>query len=289
MTEPPAGGSAPAEVVALARRRSAARANRDFAAADALRDEMAAAGWRVADTPDGCTVTASPPYEVLPSVAELPDRSSQADTRRASVCVIVDGWAADLRCFAAALLRHAPDDVLLLALDIGNRGGAGDALHELALARADTATVQVLADPSTIFTGDALTPVLTALEDPDVAGAGWRGARVNDDWLSFAAAGPGEVEVLLGYFCALRRAALLAVPPHPSARFYRNADLELCYAIRAAGLGRLVVPAGTLPLRQARHRGYLDTDPAYREKESKRNYDRFLLRFRGRADLRVLD
>ncbi len=45
---------------------------------------------------------------------------------------------------------------------------------------------------------------------------------------------------------------------------------------RRAGAGRLVVPAGPLPVRQARHRGYHDSDPQYREAEWRRNYRRVL-------------
>jgi cysteinyl-tRNA synthetase len=43
----------PAELVALAERRSEARAARDFAEADRLRDELRAAGWEVRDGPAG--------------------------------------------------------------------------------------------------------------------------------------------------------------------------------------------------------------------------------------------
>lgn len=311
MTHQPAGAGAPADVRALAQRRSAARANRDFAAADALRDEIAAAGWRLLDTPDGFTLIPAPAYDVVQSVADLPDRSDQADSRRASVAVIVDGWPDDVQDFTEAFVRHVPPDVKLLALDVGNVDGAGDVLHNLAqdhpgriedfhaeaatgwasavtaLARADTAAAHVLADLSTIFTGDAVTPLLAELADPTVVGVGWRGVRASQDWYSFDDAGPGDVEALLGYCFAVRRGALLQVPPHPKARFYRNADLELSYAIRDAGLGRLVVPATDLPLQQGRHHGYHDTDPAYRDAESKRTYARFLARFRGRDDLRV--
>jgi cysteinyl-tRNA synthetase len=45
--------SAPAEVIDLAERRAAARAARDFAEADRLRDELRAAGWEVRDGADG--------------------------------------------------------------------------------------------------------------------------------------------------------------------------------------------------------------------------------------------
>ena len=46
----------PAELLALARRCDEARAGRDWAAADALRDEITAAGYVVEDTPAGTTV-----------------------------------------------------------------------------------------------------------------------------------------------------------------------------------------------------------------------------------------
>ena len=44
---------APPEVVELARRRDEARASRDFALADELRDAIHAAGWVAEDTPAG--------------------------------------------------------------------------------------------------------------------------------------------------------------------------------------------------------------------------------------------
>ena len=48
-----AAAGPPPEIVAMAERRQAARAARDFAAADALRDELLAAGWEVRDGPRG--------------------------------------------------------------------------------------------------------------------------------------------------------------------------------------------------------------------------------------------
>jgi hypothetical protein len=124
-------------------------------------------------------------------------------------------------------------------------------------------------------------------------GAGWRGVDVDlaDEWRSFAGAGPGDVDAVLGYLFAMRReTALAAGGPHPKARFYRNADMEFSLALReaaraAGSAGRLVVPPGELPCRQDRHRGYHETDPAYRDTESARTYSRLLQRFRGRTDL----
>jgi len=303
--------NAPPEVQALAQQRAEARKDRDFAAADALRDEIASAGWLVVDVADGYELKPKPPYDVLDRINDLPDNSAVADDRRATVSVVVDGWADDVRTCVDALLTHTSEDVVVQALDLGNVDGAGDALHEfagerlhewhlagptgwsqarIALMRADTARIHVWSDLSTVFTGDALTPLLDAIDaSADVVGSGWRGVHVDldDEWRSFVDAPAGDVDAVLGYLFAMRRSgALAAGGPHPKARFYRNADIEFSFALKGAAPGsRLVVPAGDLPVRQDRHRGYHDSDPDYRDKESAKTYNRFLARFRGRADL----
>ena len=304
--------SPPAEVTALAERRAAARAARDYPESDRLRDEIEHAGWRVRDLPGGWELTPRPAYAVLPSVRDLPDRSGAPDARRATAALVVDGWPDDVRACVTALLEHAPPDVVVVLLDNGSAAQGSDAgpvVHELAeahpdrvqelhverpagwgearaaLVRADVAAVHVLLDPSTLLEGDAVTPLLAALDEPDVVGAGWRGVAVGEGWTEFADAGPGEVEALLGYLVAVRRAAALRTPVPVQARFYRNADLEWSFLLREAG-GRLVVPPRDLPVRSGRHRGYHDSEPAYRDRESRRNYERFLRRFRGRDDLR---
>ncbi|MBC7373842.1 MAG: glycosyltransferase, partial [Frankiales bacterium] len=269
------------------------------------------AGWVVRDGPDGFTLAPKPPYAVLASVADLPDNSAEPDSGRATVGVLVEGWPQDVRTCVQALVAHAPEDVAIVLLDNGSDTGAGAVVHELAVAhervsevhveraagwsqarqallRADTAAVHVLLDPSTVLEGDALGPVLEAIEaDQTVVGAGWRGVDVAAGWTEFVDAGPGEVEALLGYLFAVRRSAAAAVALPPKARFYRNADMEWSFLLREAG-GRLVVPAGDLPVRQDRHRGYHDTPTDYRDKESKKTYDRFLQRFRGREELRLI-
>ena len=131
-----------------------------------------------------------------------------------------------------------------------------------------------------------LQALLEVLGRHDVVGTGWKGVNVNvdDGWRSFDAAEVGEVDAILGYLMALKREAIEVVRPDPKARFYRNADMEWSLALREAG-GILAIPADSLPIRQGRHHGYHDSDPAFRDKQSKKTYDRLLQRFRGKDHL----
>ncbi|MCW2674714.1 MAG: hypothetical protein JWP14_3303 [Frankiales bacterium] len=284
------------DVQRLVDRRAQARAAKDYAASDALRDELAALGWLVRDSADGQVVTAAPPYPVLRTVRDLPENAGTA-----VVGLLVEGWPDDVGTCVAALLEHTEVGIVLLE---NGPTDAGAVVHELAqdrrveelhveqpagwaeahnaLVRHSTAPVHVLMDLSTVLEGDAITPLVEALTTFDAAG--WRGVCVDDGWLSFSDAPAGEVEALLGYLVAVRRQVALDVPLPPKARFYRNADLEWSFLLRERG-HRLV--AVDVPVRQDRHRGYHDSDPAYRERESKKTYDRFLQRFRGREELRL--
>jgi hypothetical protein len=304
--------AAPAEVIALAEARAQARVDKDFALSDELRDAIAAAGWLIKDSADGYVLSERPPFEVAATLASLVEQSPRVNASVCTIGVIVDGWPDDLRTCLDALIEHAPEGTVVIALDLGNVDGAGLVLHEYAranesrivelhcaqtlqqagwsasitaLLQISAARVHIIMDLSSVLEGDAVTPLVTAVGGT-VVGAGWKGTTVDvdDAWRSVIDAGPGEVDVLLGYFAALDREAALATPPHPKAKFYRNADLEWSLALRAAG-GCLVVPTAELPVRQDRHRGYYDSDPAYRDKESRKTYDRILQAFRGRDEI----
>jgi hypothetical protein len=286
----------PEDVRSLASQREQARVDKDWAASDELRDRIAALGWAIRDSADGQVLAEAPPYPILRSIGDVPERASAA-----VVGIVVEGSPDDVRTCVTALLEHSGLGVVLLE---NGPTDAGDLVHELAqdprveelhverragwaeahnaLLRHGTADAHVLMDPSTVLVGDAISPLLAQLGSYDAAG--WRGVGVDDGWLSFHDVPPGEVEALLSYLVAVRRQAALDVPLPPKARFYRNADLEWSFLLRDKGKRLIAVD---VPARQDRHRGYHDSDPAYRDKESKRTYDRFLTVFRGREDLRI--
>jgi hypothetical protein len=299
---------APPKVTALAEARGAARTDRDFAAADALRDQIADLGWLVRDSADGFILEPLPPFT---QYARIEDAARDVALPHApvTIAVLIDGWPEDARTCASALIDYAPADAVIVCLDIGNIDGAGEAVAGLgdgkrlvdvhvagavgwstavtALLKMSNSRVVALLDMSTVVEGPgALEPLIGAVGASGVVAAAWRGVDVDlvDEWRSMVPAGPGEVDAFLGYCVALDREAALATPPHPKARFYRNADMEWSLRMRAAG-GRIVVPTGDLPIRQGRHHGYHDSDREMRDRESRRTYNRLLAEFRGRNEI----
>ncbi|MFG1941396.1 hypothetical protein [Nonomuraea sp. NPDC048826] len=219
----------------------------------------------------------------------------------ASVGLLVDGWPDDVRTCVTSVLAHTGCTVL--ALDLGDVEGAGSVLDELAarepdrvrvwhvaetphwlggtatwgaarakLLQLDTAEVHVFMDTSLVLEGDALTPLIAAVQEGAVA-AGWKGRKPpgaerpgsGAEWLE---AGPGKVPALTGDLMAVRRSAAVAALPD-QARYGVDADLELSLRLR----GELVVPRTRLPVRQVREHAVADD---YRLEESRRNHGRVL-------------
>lgn len=288
--------SAPDSVHELAKARLAARAERNFALSDQLRDEIAALGFEVVDVAGG--------YELRPK-KRFPTYESTRDIRpinsgkfEITVAMIIDGFHEDAVTTIKTIKEHSQCAIAILVV-----GDPGVLVNELdsrtslvqltedfgwgesanALLRNVTSEFIVIMDPSTRFIGDAITPVHAELKKREFVAVGWRGGLVNleDDWRSVDDKGAGEVDVLFSYFLAMHREDALAARGFSNrALYYRNADIEFSLNLRHSN-GRLLQM--DLPLEQDRHHGYHDTDAEYRDAQSKKNYDRILERFRGKT------
>jgi hypothetical protein len=288
--------TAPESVHELARARQAARAEKDFAKSDELRNEIAAQGFEVVDVAGGYELRPKKRFATYESTRDI--RPINSGKYEITVAMIFDGYHEDAIATLKTIKQHSDCAITLLVL--GDAGALADQLdartslvvvtenfgwgeNANALLRNVTSEFIVIMDPSTRFTGDAITPVLTELKKREYVAVGWRGGLVNldDDWRSVDDKGPGEVDVLFSYFIAMHREdAMAARGFNNRALFYRNADIEFSLALRHAN-GRLLQME--LPLEQDRHHGYHDSDPEYRDLQSKKNYDRILERFRGKT------
>ena len=288
--------SAPQEVHDLAVARQAARAERNFALSDTLRDEIAAKGFEVVDVAGGYELRAKKRYPTYESTRDI--RPINSGKYEITVAMIVDGFHEDAVTTIKSIKEHSQCAIAVLV--IGDPGILVDQLDARtslvhlteslgwgecanALLRNITSEFVVIMDPSTRFTGDAITPVLEELKKREYVAVGWRGGLVNleDDWRSIDDKGAGEVDVLFSYFFAVHREDALGAKGFSNrAIYYRNADIEFSLNLRH-GQGRLLQM--DLPLEQDRHHGYYDTDEEFREVQSKKNYDRILERFRGKT------
>ena len=287
--------TAPESVHELARARQQARAEKNFARSDELRNEIAAQGFEVVDVAGGYELRPKKRFPIYQSTRDI--RPINSGKYEITVAMIIDGFHEDAVETLKTIKQFSDCAIAMLVLgDAGILADHLDARTSLvvvtedfgwgenanALLRNVTSEFVIIMDPSTRFTGDAIAPVLAELKKREYVAVGWRGGLVNleDDWRSVDDKGAGEVDVLFSYFIAMHREdALAARGFNNRALFYRNADIEFSLSLRHAN-GRLLQIE--LPLIQDRHHGYHDSEETYRDLQSKKNYDRILECFRGK-------
>jgi cysteinyl-tRNA synthetase len=203
-----------------------------------------------------------------------------------SVVVVADGpsdeQAAALDSMAG--VERLPVEVVWTS----ERLGQGAATN-IGIRRAE-APVVILLDASLEPTGDVVTPLVQALDDPTVAVVGGWGIT-SADLRKFEDAPAGDVDAIEGYIQAFRRADAAAHGPLDERfRFYRNLDIWWSLVLRDGGEDdepRRAVRLDGLPIERHDHRGWTSLPDDERDRQSKRNFYRIIDRFGARRDLLV--
>jgi hypothetical protein len=328
----------PEAVLTAAHDRARARAERDWATADRLREEIAAAGWSIVDRGTDFALAPSAP----PDVAEagrvrygvsrnVPSRLDEAAVGLATVVLVATDWPSDVDRALAGLRAGSPDgtsvvivadspsDETAAALEsmegegrAGPVSGTGEqgrapvgalpveiiwtserlghgAASNIGIRRA-SAPVVILLDTSLEPTGDIVTPLVRALDDPSIAVVGGWGIT-SSDLRTFEDAPAGDVDAIEGYCQAFRRADFAALGPLDERfRFYRNLDIWWSLVLRDGGEDdppRRAVRIDGVPLVRHEHRGWGSLGEDERTRQSKRNFYRIIDRFGSRRDLLV--
>jgi hypothetical protein len=312
----------PDQVLDAAHARSRARDARDWAEADRLRAEIEAAGWRIVDRGTDFALSPANPPDVEESgrvrhgsSAGVPSRLDEAPVGTASVIVIATDFPDDLDRALAGLREHGPDGTQIVivandpsdaqaaaveALDARDPGGPGIVTEavwtsdRLGFAAALNAGIRRASAPIVVFldtsvepTGDIVTPLVGALDDPGVGVAGGWGI-VSSDLRRFEAAPPGPVTAVEAYAMAFRRADYVDRGPlDEHFRFYRNLDIWWSLVLRDEGEGAPPRAAIAIdpPAQRHEHRGWASVAPEERDRLSKRNFYRIIDRFGARRDL----
>ena len=290
----------PEEIEHLLRQREEARAARDFARADQIRDELASAGYEIRDTPGGALVDKANAYEKV-DPNQVSSRLDVAADVEFSFHLLYEGFPEDVDRFLAGLEKNCDlSSTEIVIVDNGSpdadlveswAGERTSVLHltrEVGWAAARNAGLKgargeiiVLVDLSIEPTGDILTPLREALADPTVGLVGPFGL-VSESMREWEPSPGPEVDALEGYLIATRRGLLAKGLLSEKFKWYRNADIDLSFQIRSEGLTAMVVP---LPVEKHVHRGWESLDEAERTKRSKRNHYLFFDRWKGRHDL----
>jgi hypothetical protein len=297
------GPEVPEEVRGLAAEREGARARKDFAAADALRDRIAELGFEVADSPQGPALR---PLARRPeTMARIPASTVRSllhepATFDVSVHWVHEGWAEDvLRALRAFRADEGDRKVQYVVADVTGTDPAsfGDGIEVLPLAegtgwaqarnaglRRSLGRIVLIVDGSVEPVGHVFGPLEEALADPTVGVCGPFGITSHDLRTFEESDGP-EVDAIEGYLMAMRREVLrLAGLFGERFRWYRTADIEYSFRVKDQGLRAVVVD---VPVTKHEHRMWTATSEADRDRWSKRNFNIFLDAFRGRTDLLV--
>ena len=258
------------------------------------------------------------------SSRSVPSRLEEPSTGLATIILLATDWPDDLQRALDALRTTSPAGTSVVIVADGPSAGQAEALETLeapaagsspaddrrdppieivwtserlghaaavnAGMRRATAPVAVLMDTSVEPTGDVVSPLVQALDDPSVAVAGGWGIT-SGDLRKFEDAPAGEVDAIEGYLLAFRRADYAARGPLDERfRFYRNLDIWWSLVLRDEGEGnapRRAVRLDGLPAVRHEHRGYTSLPDDERDRQSKRNFYRIIDRFGSRRDLLV--
>ncbi len=282
--------------------RSRLRAEKKFAESDRLRDRIVSVSYSVKDTPSGATfalIRYARPVNV-PSQLEKPAtldwsvnllahnnrdeivRAAQSvlkwgETHSLEVVIVDNGSTDDT---LEGIVNLACDDErvrpIFLESDLGEGAGRNAGF------RASRGKHIMILGGHIELNGNAFAPLAAALADERVGASGSNGL-VSKDLFTFDPAPTSECDAIEFYLFAFKRDRLNQVGMlDEKFVFYRNMDLDWSMAFKDKGLRLITIPQ--LPITIHQH-PYLRMNPDERDRLSKKNYRKFLEKWKDRKDL----
>ena len=284
--------------------------------ADAIRDSLNDAGYVLEDTLNGARIRPKTAWEkrqegwpTYSSAAEVPSLVDEPDAVELSVGIVACNYLEDVkRCVLSALRWARGRDAEIVVVDNGSVDGTADWLEEASSedsrirvlhtdhvlgegAAKNIALKQcigkqvVLLDTSAEVTGDLFSALGEILKDESIGVAGPFGLRTDDLHHFHDGEGEsGDMDAMQAYCFAFRRARLAEVGLMREAfRFYRNLDID--YSFHFKERGYRIVADPTLPIALHEHRVWSELPEGERDELSRKNYRRFLDKWRERPEL----
>ncbi|GEM_PF-239 len=294
-------------IITLVSERQRLRAKHDYAAADAIRAQLAEAGYEARDMPEGLLLVARQEEEALiSSSSDAPSRLGESDAYAFSVNLLAHNNYDDLRRCIESVARHAKgrsiefvivengstDETLGYLRRIHQAGNVDGipaqvifADHDMGFAagrnttfRSSLGHIIVQIDTSIELNGDIWTPIERLLAEPTIGLVGPYGL-VTSDLKEFTESDGPDVDAIEGYLMAFRRETLREVgPADEKFRFYRLMDIDYSFEFKKAGYR--VVASSVIAERLIKHphREWYSLTEEEQAAKSKKNYDIFRAR-----------
>ena len=311
MTIRPSRPSIPDEILALSHERDELRRRGKYDRADALKRQIEEAGYGIKDNPHGAHLIILPSVEVdgivyrtarqVPSLLDEEDRcefsvnvlasTSFEETKRCLESAL--RWAGDRNIEVMLVDNKSVDELDAWARELQRNDARLHILctsHSLGEAEARNIGLKqsrgryvLLLNSSVELTGDVFTPLSQVLADSKVGITGFRGL-LTDDLRHFEECSALEVEVIDGLCMAFRRKLLKKVGLFDERyRFPSYMDIDFNFTVRNSGVRAMVTP--NLPVVNHPLLPDVKLSDAERTRLTKRNFYRFLEKWRHRDDL----
>ena len=308
----------PDVIVYKSKQRDSLRDSSNYEESDLIRDEMEAEGYLIEDSDTYSTVRTKNASEVredkwkaISSSSEVFSSIAEESLIPTTIGVVVTGYPDDTRrCISTVLEWTESDKTEIIVVDNGSSDSTGELLEEMSgkysnlkvvhtdhtigdgsaknvLLKIARGEILVLLDPSVEIKGPFIDRIHELLIPSTVGIVGLAGLRTKD--LLHFHDGDGEsgnMDAMQGYCFAFRRCDLEKVGlMRESFRYYRNLDLDFSFQFKERGYS--IVADHTLPMELHEHRGWTALSEGEREELSKKNYGRFLKKWRNRTDLLI--
>ena len=161
----------------------------------------------------------------------------------------------------------------------------GDASAKNTLIKSAKGEIFVLIDTSVEFTGSFLLRLKKLLLQDNVGVVGYAGLKT-ETLLHFhdGEGESGDVDAMQAYCFAFNRNTIREVGlMRESFRFYRNLDIDFSFQFKEKGYR--IIADNDLPITLHVHRGWHDLPSTQRDDLSRKNYGKFLKKWRTREDL----
>ena len=293
----------PSHIKEWARERDQLRAEKKFAESDRLRDRITTIGYSLKDSPTGAT------FSLLryAKPSDVPSQLEKPATLDWSVNLLAHNNRAEIIRAAQSALKWGHESIEVIMVDSGSTDDTIEGIIDLACDddrlrpiflesdlgegagrnagfRASRGKHIMILGGHIELNGEAFTPLAASLADERVGASGSNGL-VSEDLFTFNPAPTSECDALEFYLFAFKRDRLNQIGMvDEKFVFYRNIDLDWSMAFKSQGLRLVVMP--NLPLVVHEH-PYLRMNPDERDRLSKKNYRRFLEKWRERKDLLI--